>query len=88
MRTLDGAGKLAAQLGSDLAVVCAQLYSVNGLYGDTKDDAYSINVSQSVNTTATAAQGQLKAVVEARLSEYAKAVLIDLVSVPIAGVVS
>ncbi len=36
MRTLDGAGKLAAQLGSDLAVVCAQLYSVNGLFGDPR----------------------------------------------------
>lgn len=88
MRTLDGAGKLAAQLGSDLAVMCSTLYAAGGLYGDTKGDAYSVNVSQSVNTTATAAQGQLKAVVEARLSEYAKAVVIDLVSVPISGVVS
>ena len=88
MRTLDGAGKLAAQLGSDLALMCSTLYEAGGLYGDVKADAYTVNVSQSVNTTATAAQGQLRAVVEARLSEYAKTVIIDLVSVPIAGVVS
>jgi hypothetical protein len=88
MRTLDGQGKLAAQLGADLAVMCSTLYEAGGLYGATKGEAYSINVSQSVNTTASAAQGQLKAVVEARLSEYANTVVIDLVSVPVAGVVS
>ena len=88
MRTLDGAGKLAAQLGADLAVMCSNLFSAGGLFGDTPADAYQINVSQSVNTTATAAAGTLRAVVEARLSEYAKTVMIDLVSVPIAGVVS
>jgi hypothetical protein len=88
MRTMDGQGKLAAQLGADLAVMCSDLYEAGGLYGDTKSDAYSVNVSQSVNTTATTAEGQLKAVVEARLSEYAKTVVIDLVSVPVAGVVS
>jgi hypothetical protein len=88
MRTLDGAGKLAAQLGADLAVMCSTLYQAGGLYGDTPADAYNVNVSQSVNTTAEAAQGHLRAVVQARLSEYAKAVIIDLVSVPITGVVS
>ena len=88
MRTLDGQGKLAAQLGADLAVICANLYAAGGLYGDTKADAYSINVSQSVNTTATAATGTLRAIMQARLSEYAKVVSIDLVSVPVSGVIS
>jgi hypothetical protein len=68
--------------------MCSTLYEAGGLYGETKADAYNVNVSQSVNTTDTAAQGVLKAVVQARLSEYAKVVEIDLVSVPIAGVVS
>lgn len=88
MRTLDGQGRLAAQLGAELAVMCSDLYEANALYGDTKQDAYSVNVSQSVNNDGTAAQGYLNAVVEARLSQYAKAVVIDLVSVPISGVVS
>jgi hypothetical protein len=88
MRTLDGQGKLAAQLGADLALMCSDLYEAGGLFGDTKGDAYNVNVSQSVNTTDTAAQGVLKAVVQAKLSEYVKAVEIDLVSVPISGVIS
>lgn len=88
MRTMDGQGKLAAQLGSELASVCADLYAAGGLYGDTPADAYNLNVSQSVNTTATAAKGTLKAVMQARLSQYAKVVEIDLVSVPISGVIS
>ena len=88
MRTLDGQGKLAAELGADLAVMCSDLYEQDALYGDTKADAYSINVSSSVNTTATAANATLNASVEARLSQYTNKVVINLVSVPVAGVVS
>ena len=68
--------------------MCSQLYQAGGLYGATKSDAYNVNVSQNINTTDTVAQAQLHAVVQARLSQYAKAVLIDLVSVPVSGVVS
>jgi hypothetical protein len=88
MRTLDGQGRLAAQLGSDLEAACSDLYAAGGLFGDTPADAYNVNVSQSVNTIDTAAQGTLKAVVQAKLSEYAKVVEIDLVSVPVSGVIS
>jgi hypothetical protein len=88
MRTLDGQGKLAAELGADLAVMCSNLYEADALYGDTKADAYSINVSSSINTTATAANATLNASVEARLSQYTNKVVINLVSVPVAGVVS
>lgn len=88
MRPIDGQGKLAGRLGSELESMCADLYEVDGLYGATKLDAYNVNTSVSLNTTATAAQAVLKAVVEARLSQYAKSVQIDLVSVPVSGVVS
>ena len=87
MRTIDGAGILAGELGSELEAMCAQLYP-GALFGATKEEAYNVNVSQSINTTATAAQGVLHAVVQAKLSQYAKAVVIDLVSVPVQGVVS
>jgi hypothetical protein len=88
MRPIDAEGKQAGRLGADLEAVCAQLYSVDGLYGATKEAAYNVNVSQSVNNDGTAAQATLAAVVEARLSQYAKTVVIDLVSVPVSGVVS
>jgi hypothetical protein len=88
MRTLDGQGKLAAELGADLAVMCSDLYEADALYGDTKSDAYSINVGSTVNTTASAATATLNATVEAKLSQYTNKVVINLVSVPVAGVVS
>jgi hypothetical protein len=88
MRTLDGQGKLAAELGADLALMCSDLYEADALYGDTRADAYSVNVSSSVNTATSAAQATLNASVEAKLSQYAVKVVINLVSVPVAGVVS
>ena len=88
MRTLDGQGKLAAELGADLAVMCSDLYEADALYGDTKSDAYSVNVSSSVNTSTSTANATLNATVEAKLSQYTNKVVINLVSVPVAGVVS
>jgi hypothetical protein len=88
MRPIDGQGKVAGQLGGDLADMCSELYSRDGLYGATPSDAYSVNVSVNINTSDTAAQAVLRAIVQARLSEYAKQIIIDLVSVPVAGVVS
>jgi hypothetical protein len=88
MRTLDGQGKLAAELGADLAAMCSDLYEADALFGDTPQDAYSVNVSASINTTATAATATLNGMVEARLSQYTNKVQITLVSVPVAGVVS
>jgi hypothetical protein len=88
MRTLDGQGKLANELKSDLQVMCANYWEADALFGATKDEAYSVNVGTSVNTSQTVAQATLVATVEARLSQYAMKVVINLVSVPVAGVVS
>jgi hypothetical protein len=64
------------------------LYQMNGLYGQTPQEAFATNVGAAVNTEASVAQGELHAVAEARLSLHAKSVLIDLVSVPVTGRVS
>jgi hypothetical protein len=88
MRTLDGQGKLAAELQADLNVMCSDLWEADALYGDTKADAYTVNVGSSVNTSTTVANATLNATVEAKLSQYAIKVVINLVSVPVAGVVS
>lgn len=86
-KNIDGSGHLAGALKTDLLVPCLQLYGVDGLYGATAADAFSINVSTSVNTTATAAQGSLNAVMSAKFGSQVRSVDIDLVSVPVAGVV-
>jgi hypothetical protein len=88
MRTLDGQGKLAAELKADLNVMCSDLWEHDALYGDTKEDAYNVNVGSTVNTLTSTAQATLNATVEARLSQYTMKVVINLVSVPVAGVVS
>jgi hypothetical protein len=87
-RPLDGRGRLAGALKTDLDAVCLELYGLDGLYGDTPDDAFSVEVGSSVNTVPTIAQGELHAVVEVRLSLHAKSVIIDLVSVPVTGTVT
>lgn len=87
-RTIDGRGRLANALKGDIDAICLALYGVDGLFGETPQDAFATEVGASVNTTDTIAQGELNAVVEARLSLHAKAVNIDLVSVPVTGTVS
>jgi hypothetical protein len=87
-KTIDGRGRLTAGLQGDLSMVCRSLWEVNGLFGETSSDAYSVNVGVSINTTQTVAYGELHAVVEARFSLHARLVVIELVAVPITGRVS
>jgi hypothetical protein len=87
-KPIDGRGRLARALQTDLDAMCLELYGVDGLYGDTPAEAFNTEVGVSVNTTDTIAQGELHAVTEARFSLHAKSVIIDLVSVPITGRVS
>lgn len=84
-RPIDGQGRLAGQLKSDLDAMLLALYQANGLFGPTPQDAFATEVGAAVNTVATIAQGELHAACEARLSLSAKAVIIDLVSVPVSG---
>jgi hypothetical protein len=87
-KNIDAKGRLARELQSDLDEVCLKLYNADGLYGETPADAFSTEVGTSVNTVGLVSQGVLSAVVEARFSLHAKRVLIDLVSVPVTGVVT
>jgi hypothetical protein len=87
-KPLDGRGRLASALKTDLDAICLELYQADGLYGETPEDAFATEVGESVNTDLTVAAGELHATVEARLSLHAKRVLIDLVAVPVTGAVS
>lgn len=87
-RTIDGRGRLQGALKGELDDVCLELYGVDGLFGETPQEAFSVEVGASINTVESIAQGELHAVMEARLSLHAKAVLIDLVTIPVTGQVS
>lgn len=87
-KPIDGRGLLARALRTDLEAMLLGLYAVNGLFGETTVDAFSVEVGASVNQTQTIAQGELHAVCQARLTLHAKSVIIDLVSIPVAGTVA
>ncbi len=87
-KNIDGRGRLARALGTDLDAICLQLYNKDGLFGETPADAFATEVGVAVNTINSIAQGELHAVVEARFSLHAKLVIIELVSVPLTGIVS
>ena len=87
-KPIDGRGRLQEALKSALKGVCLDLYSVDGLYGATPEDAFTIETGVSSNTVASIAQGELHGSIEARFSLHAKSVIIDLVSVPLTGTVT
>jgi hypothetical protein len=87
-RPIDGRQRLQQRLKTDLEEEFLQFYQADGLYGATARDAFSIEVGASVNTVNTIAQGELHAVAEVVYSMHAKAVIIDLVTVPLGGKVS
>jgi hypothetical protein len=87
-KPIDGRGRLAKGLQTDLEVICGRLWEADGLYGDTPQEAYAVEVGTAINTASTIAYGELHAVVEARFSLHARTVIIELVSVPITGAVS
>jgi hypothetical protein len=87
-KTIDGKHHLERALQSDLEAVCASLYAVDGLFGESPQDAYHVEVGVSVNNLDTIAQGELHATVEARLSVHARTIIINLVSVPVTGQVT
>jgi hypothetical protein len=86
-KPIDGKGLLANQLAGALEAMLLGYYQLNGLYGETPNDAFRVVVGASVNTTSSIAQGSLKATASVRLTLHAKDVEIELVSVPIGGTV-
>jgi len=86
-KNIDDKGRLAGALKTDLDEVCLSLYQVDGLYGNTPEEAFANDVGADINTVGQIAQGYLHAMSQVRLSLHAKAVYIDLVTVPVTGAV-
>jgi hypothetical protein len=87
-RPIDGQGKLAGALRGAIDAILLELYGVDGLYGETPGEAFATTVNATINPPTEIAQGTLHAVSEVRFSMHAKAVIIDLVTVPITGSIS
>ncbi len=81
---IDGQGLDAARYGNALNLMLNDLYSpIGALYGDTAQDAFSVDTGTDVNTPTSEAGGNLTATLAYRRSPGAEQVNLNLVRVSI-----
>jgi phage tail sheath protein FI len=80
---LDGRGVTIGDFGSELSSMLTDFYTAGALYGDTAQDAFSVNVGPNVNTPTTITNGELHAILEVCMAPMAEWVVIEIVKVPI-----
>jgi len=80
---IDGKGLKIAEFDGALTGLLSKYYAEGALYGNTSDEAFSIDVGSSVNTPTTIANNELHAVLSLRMSPMAELVQIEIVKVPI-----
>jgi hypothetical protein len=79
-RQIDGQGKLIAEFGASLeGNICLPLFMEGSLYGSTPGEAYKVDIGPSVNTIATIANNELRAVISVRMSPFGEEVIIEIV---------
>jgi len=85
---IDGQGQTISAYAGSLAALCLADYNAGIIYGATSGEAFNVDVGPAVNTPATIADNQLRAVVAVKPSPFAELVSILIVNVPITGKVS
>jgi hypothetical protein len=80
---IDGARHKILEFKGALAGVLNEFYIQNALYGETAEDAYRVDVGESVNTPTTIANAELNAIVGIKMSPYAELVYISISKTPI-----
>lgn len=79
-RQIDGQGRLIGEFGASLeGNICMPMYAAGEFYGATPDEAYKVDVGPSVNTTATVANNELRAVISVKMSPFGEEVNIEIV---------
>src|SRR4051794_24916295 len=78
---IDGRWRTLSSFGSDLRAMLVPLYEGGALYGASAEDAFDVNVGPAVNTPTTIANGEIHAVIQARMSQFAEWVVIEIVKV-------
>lgn len=85
---IDGEGRLFAQFQGDLTSMLGTYYVKGSLYGATPEQAFQVNVDDTVNTPTTIANRELHAVISCRMSPDAELVYIEIVKVPVSQVLA
>jgi phage tail sheath protein FI len=80
---IDGRGMEAAAFGGELKGMLVPYWEDGSLYGTTPAEAFSVDVSDAVNTPTTIANGELHALVSLRMSPFAELVVLQIVKVPV-----
>lgn len=80
---IDGQGHIFLKLQGALSGVLLEDYAADELYGDTPQDAFYVDVGESVNTSDTVSRGELHAVVGVRVAPFAELVIVEIAKIPI-----
>lgn len=80
---IDGKGLEISAFHGDLVGMLIPFYETGALYGETPDEAFYVDTGSQVNTPATVADGQLRAVIGIRTSPFAELVYIEIVKLPL-----
>jgi hypothetical protein len=79
---IDGEGRLFKSFQGDLTGMLMTFYTKGSLYGKSPEEAFQVNVDNTVNTPATIANRELHAVIACRMSPDAELVFVEVVKVP------
>jgi hypothetical protein len=78
---IDGRRVRISQFGADLTGMLVPYYEAGSLFGTSVDDAFYVDVGPAVNTLASIAAGELRAILALRMSPFAEYVVIEIVKV-------
>lgn len=76
---LDGRLRKIAEFGGALSGICLRYWRADALFGATSEEAFRVNVGDSVNTPETIADGQLRGVLLLKVAPFAEFVEVQIV---------
>lgn len=86
---IDGRGLLFSAISTDLTSLVAPIADAGGLYanpnGTQPDPGYRVDTGPTVNTPTTIARGEVRAVLNLRISPVGELIRVTLVKVPLSG---
>ena len=85
---IDGQGIKLGKFAGDLTGLLMGYWEAGSLFGDTPDDAFSVDIGESVNPLASLEAGDVRAALGVRVSPFAELVQIDIVKVSITEAVA
>jgi hypothetical protein len=81
---IDGKGTIFSKLQGDLSGrACMPFFRAEALYGDTPEDAFTVNTGPDVNTPTTISNEEIHAQIGIRVSPVGELLTVEIVKVPV-----